>query len=84
MNSLSPGDKVIVRSNEEEPVKVGIFENYWEHPNKADKIPVVKVGDDSLICFAIVLPYDEQIFKKLQNTSGKAGWRWLKELRNKS
>ena len=74
-----PGEKVIVRSNENEPVLVGTFKEWMHHPSGTGKLPIVTVGGNDLLCFATVCAYSEDLLKKLQSMGGKEGWYWLLE-----
>lgn len=76
---MKPGDIVIVRSNEEEPVFTGIFQRYDQ---KCHGIPVVKNwAGQEFWCGAMVHPYDETLYSDLCKMSGKAGWEYLRKIR---
>lgn len=67
--------KVIVRSNEDEPLWVGIYVGRdAEHHN----IPIV-VNDqkEPFLVAGIILPYDELVLKMLQGLSNKEQWQAL-------
>lgn len=71
------GDKVIVRSNENDPTLVGIFKGH-ERFNARFEVPIVTVGNVVLLCMSIVVPFDEELLKKLESfSSGREAWGWL-------
>lgn len=78
---FNTGDKVIVRSNEEEPVLIGKFQFY---SSECHGVPVVMVGTENLYCMALVYPYSDELLKTLQDMGGKEGWHWLVEQKNQS
>ena len=74
MQKFKPGDKVLVRSNENEPTLVGTFDHYEE---KCHGIPVVIVDSEELYCMALVRSYSDELFQKLESMPGKEAWHWL-------
>lgn len=82
--SYIPGEKVIVRSNEDEPVLVGTFKRFLHHRNEGNNLPIVEVDGEDLYCFAMVCAYSDELLEALQSKGGKEGWYWLKDQKNKS
>lgn len=74
-----PGEKVIVRSNEEEPTRVGFFKGWLHHPSGTGKLPIVTIDGEDRFCFSTVCAYDEELLRKLQSMGGKEAWYWLLE-----
>ena len=75
---LSIGDRVLVRSNEADPVLVGTFIRF----EYKGQIPVIKseVTGEEFLCMGIVMPFDQKIYEQLATMNGKDGWRWLRAL----
>jgi len=78
-----PGEKVLVRSNEEEEVLVGTFKEWEHHPTGTSKLPIVTVDGKDLLCFATVCAYSDELYKALLCMGGKEGWYWLLEQKRK-
>ena len=77
---LKTGDRVIVRSNEDDPLLIGTiidFENF-DNP-KNDWFPVVQdeQTDKPFTCLGIVNPYSEQLLTELENLTPKEQWNKL-------
>jgi hypothetical protein len=73
---LEPGTKVIVRSNEDEPFRIGYFERWSEHG-----IPVVQMDDGNrYLCFGITIPYSEEMAQFLSSMTPQRQWEILAEL----
>jgi len=74
------GTRVIVRSNEDEPIVIGrVIGDAKDHGLKCSA-PVVRVegSDKDLICFGIVVPYHEGLFEILKKIdSPKDQWDFM-------
>jgi len=68
-------DKVIVRSNENEPPAIGILRRF-EH-SKDSRLPVVEIDGQEMLCFSIVVPYSTPLFQALEGMPPKIAWSWL-------
>lgn len=78
-NGLFIGDKVMVRSNENDPLLVAYYDCRYRS-DKATGPAVVTKADSSreqLICFGKVLKYNDQVFNYLSRFSGKEQWDML-------
>jgi len=81
------GQKVIVRSNEDEPYELGVFIEYNEDMKSPDDIPMVRFDRDSKIytCFSIVVPFSEEMIARLDKLTPNQQWELLTVIReNKS
>ena len=76
---LKTGDKVISRSNEDEPLKIGTiidFENF-DNP-KNDWFPVIiDEKGQQFVCLSIVKLYSEELLKELESLTPKEQWNLL-------
>ncbi len=79
-----PGEKLIIRSNENEPPAVGHFKEWQHHPNGYHKLPIVTINGKDFLCFSIVAAYSDELLAELQKRGGKEGWFWLRDLKNQS
>ena len=72
------GTRVIVRSNEDEPIKGGILVRY-EQIHSAT-IPVVQFEDDGKLymCMGIVRPYSDELMTTLFPMTPKEQWDHLR------
>jgi hypothetical protein len=75
---MEEGDRVIVRSNEDEPYQLGTFVEYM--PMHSIEIPVVKFDRDgkNYFCMGIVRPYSVELEESLQTMKPKEQWDYLK------
>lgn len=76
------GTKVIIRSNEDEPYKVGRIVGYAEMPSP-DDIPVVELeGGEKLTVFGINVPYDEDLIERMDKLTPHQQWELLWTIRD--
>ena len=68
-------ERVLVRSNEDEPVKVGTVVGWQECANS--KFPLVKYDgeDKEYICFSVLFPYSVKLHEFLDSLSATEGWQ---------
>jgi predicted kinase len=75
------GTKVIIRSNEDEPYKVGKIVGYSDMPSP-DDIPVVEVDGNKLVVFGINLPWNEDLVERLDKLTPNQQWELLWTIRD--
>ncbi len=74
------GDKVIVRSNEDDPLLIGHITSFTDFGNpKNDLCPIVEDEEtkEEFICMGIVKPYSEGLLKELEPLTPKEQWNLL-------
>lgn len=71
--------KVIVRSNENEPFKVGELVGFYKL-NKTDELPLVYLDGKELVCMGIVIPWAKEIEALLRPLTPARQWELLKDL----
>lgn len=72
------GQKVIVRSNEDEPYIVGHIRYFDDFGGKANKpIPIVANEDGEWTCFGLVRPWTMALEKLLDVLDPKEQWNLL-------
>ena len=79
-NSLKINDKVIVRSNGNDPLIIGNIIRFEDFNNPRNKdFPVVKCEKTKkdYVCFGIVKPYSEDLLKKLSRIKPREQWNYL-------
>lgn len=74
--------KVIVRSNEDEPYKVGIFKGLEKTGPKLypSYTPRVQVGEKDFFCMGVVIPYTEEMATFLDGLTPKRQWEILSDV----
>lgn len=72
---LRKGQKVIVVSNEPENISVGKIVGF--DGLKSNKLPIVKIGEKEYLCFSIVVPYNKDLFFKLDTLPPIEAWNYL-------
>ena len=79
-NGWSPveGDRVIVRSNEDNPLEIGTFLSLNMH-----SMPVVRFDSDGKewMCMGIVLPYSTALLTELEPMTPTEQWEHLRRKR---
>lgn len=83
MIKYKKGDRVICRSNEEEPYKIGTFIEYNNILNSPDDIPMVQFDIDKKIytVLGITIPYSEEMLKRLDKLTASQQWELLTLIR---
>jgi hypothetical protein len=72
------GTKVFIRSNEDEPIKVGRLVDWFDADGKfSEAIPVVKVGGKRYYACGIVVVYTKDAIAELNRLSPKQQWEQL-------
>lgn len=73
------GQKVIHRTNEDEPYRIGSIFRYDDMLKSPDDIPTIKFDDtgEPKICMGITVPYCEEIAKRLDKLTPKQQWELL-------
>jgi hypothetical protein len=74
------GAKVIVRSNEDEPATVGTLIGWQKIHNQ--EFPLIKYDNEEepYLCFALVLPYSEELLKFLDGLGSREGWKIMADV----
>jgi len=74
------GEKVIVRSNEDEPIVVGTIIG-WQQLGDTE-FPLVKYdgSDKECICFSVILPYNEKLHELFTELSPTDGWELARDI----
>jgi len=70
------GDRVILRSNEDEPLRVGNIKRfeYWNETSST-RLPIVECDDGTeLLCMCCVVHYTEDLENLLKNFTPKEQW----------
>ncbi len=76
------GQKLIIRSNEDEPYQIGHIVGYDTGlDNCPDDVPLVKIGDEELICFSIHVPYDKDLTARLDTLTPEQQYDFLWAIR---
>lgn len=74
------GDRVMVRSNNDEPLMIGTIIDF-DTCNFASKefLPIVmdEKTDKEYICFGMVLPYQQSMAEQLEKLTPKQQWDFL-------
>lgn len=77
------GSRVMVRSNENEPIFFGKITRFLEVSMAKNPAPVIIFeGEEAAgekLCFAAVMPYNELLLKQVENMSPKEQWEFLKD-----
>ena len=74
------GQTVICRSNQDEPLMVGIFRGFQRFPNFS--LPLVDFGNNDLkVCLSPMIPYDDDIFKLLNTWTPEKQYDYICKLR---
>lgn len=74
------GDRVMVRSNDDEPLMIGTIIDFDSCNNTSKEfLPIVvdEKTDKPYICFGMVLPYQQSIAEALEKLTPKQQWDWL-------
>lgn len=73
---MNIGDKVIVRSNNDEPLLIGFYHGEETFPNSS--VPVVKDEQGGIwYCLGIIKPFSEELMAELAPLSPKEQWNKL-------
>lgn len=67
----STGKDVLVFSNDSQPMQRGIFISYDRN------IPVVCIGDKTMLCMGIVVLFDNVLFNKMSSMSPSDQWEYV-------
>ena len=70
------GTRVIVRSNEDEPLEVGDLIDFYALPG--NEFPLVRIGEKELVCMGIVVPYSEELHTMLSAMPPKHQWNVMR------
>jgi hypothetical protein len=73
------GQKFILRSNENEPIKVGTLMG-WESL-KSSHLPIVEVDGETLYVFSIMIPYTKVMEDLLNSMTPREGYDLLKDIK---
>jgi len=74
------GERVILRSNEDEPPVVGTLVT-WQKMSGNQEFPVVKQDDgQEVLAFSVLLPYSKELFDLLNSMTPKEGWELAKKM----
>ena len=79
-NPFNIGDRVICRSNQDDPLLIGTISYFEDFDNpKNDDFPVVKCEKcgKEYICMSIVKPYSDELLQELNKMSYKEQWNYL-------
>jgi len=72
------GVKVLVRSNEDEPLIIGQLVGFAEI--RDEDFPVVNIDGDNTVCMSIVIPYSEEVFDALNFLDPKRQWEIMRDI----
>ena len=72
-----PGDKVIIRDNQDTQFKVGTVKSYIPVTQANQPCPVVEIGGKEFVCFSILRPYSKELEDKLNTMNPKEQWNYL-------
>ena len=73
--------KIITKSNENEPFKIGTVVGYNEEIKSSDDIPLVKIDGEDFLVFGITVPYSEELEKRLNSLIPKQQYELLWAIR---
>lgn len=73
------GEKVIVRSNEDEPALVGTLTRWEDFPG-GSKMPVVEIEGKGFLVMGVLLPYHEGLLALLNSMAPKDSWELAKNI----
>jgi len=77
-----PGIKVMVRSNNDEPLMIGTLLRYEIHPS-GTAMPFVKdEKGKTWVCMSIVLPYNKDVVKNIEGKTPKDQWEYFVYLKH--
>ena len=68
-------DQVIVRSNEDEPLRKGTLVKFEKIGNI--KVPIVLIDGEKLLCMGVVIPYTEEMWNFLNGLDPRRQWEIL-------
>jgi hypothetical protein len=71
---------VIVRNNEDEPLKVGTLTGFRK--TGTSEIPIVKMAETEYLCMGIVIPYSQEMFDFLTFLPPKKQWEILSKIKS--
>lgn len=77
---IEKGTKVIIRSNEDEPFRVGEFVGMTEVGQNPLPVPIVNVNGQKLLCFSIMIPYSTEMEHFLSTLSNQRQYKILRDL----
>ena len=75
--NLVPGEKVIVRSCDDEPIRIGIFTGFA--PVVTNLIPTVFIDGEEFIVTGKIARYSVELEKELSGMSRQEQWDHLKK-----
>ena len=73
------GSKVISRSNENEPYKIGIIKDYQNMSKGSNMFPIVEIDGKEYLCMSIIRHYSETLCRILDKLTYKEQWNILAE-----
>ncbi len=79
VEGLKIGQKVIVRSNEDDPLKIGTYQGFELITLAKQPCPVVEFDDGKFLVMGIIKPYSDELKEKLDKLTPKEQWNSLSE-----
>lgn len=80
---LNKGQKVLVRTNEDEPIKVGEFLRFEPVSQAKNLLPVILLEDgNEVIMMGMVIPYSDEMFSMLSELTPRRQYELLVDIRN--
>lgn len=77
------GERVIVKSNNDEPYKVGIFLGMEKmNPEHKTSIPVIEIDGEKTYCMGVILPYYISIRDFLKPLTPEQQWNFCVNLKS--
>ena len=80
MENLKINDRVIVRSNEDDPLLIGHINRFEDFGNPKNSLcPVVKCEktEKEYVCMGITKPYSDELIETLKPLTPKEQWNYL-------
>jgi hypothetical protein len=72
--------KVIIRSNEKTPFKIGKLLGFHQVDRHGTEVPLVRVDDQDLICLGAVIPWSPEMEHFLNSLTPERQWVILREI----
>jgi hypothetical protein len=74
------GAQIMVRSNEDEPISLGVLVRFEAVSKAENPIPIVEIEGKEYLCMGAVFPYNEKILEEAKGLSNKEQWERFKAI----
>ena len=77
-DNVKVGDKVIVRSNEDNPLMIGTLVRFESFGQSNTRLPIIEDQDEKeWLCMGIIKLYSEELLAELEPMTPKEQWNHL-------